>query len=310
MRPSWDEDFETWATVLHHYSRRSLVMPVGWQRHVAESLVPPSGLTRHFDYERVTIGEAAGEWFRHDELDPSRVLLYLHGGGYSIGSVDSHRDLIARIARASGATAFALDYRRAPEHRFPAQLDDAVACYRWLLEQDVDPARLVVGGESAGGGLTLSLLVRLRDEGGPLPAAAVCISPWVDLEASSPSIRKNEPYDYVSRRVLKAHARRFVRRAQRREPLAAPLHADLSGLPPLLIHAGGVEAILDDATRIAERARAAGVEVELDVYDDMIHAWHLFARFFSESKRAIDEIGAFVRRHTETPGLSLTPRAQ
>jgi acetyl esterase/lipase len=303
-RPSWDEDFETLATILHHYSKRSTLLPLELQRRAAHTLLPaPSRAVREARCEPADAGGVPACWFRRADADPERVLLYLHGGGYSIGSVETHRDLIARLCRAAGVTGMAIDYRLAPEHRFPAQLDDALAAYRALLGLGFAPERIAVGGESAGGGLTVALLLALRDRGSSLPAAAFVISPWVDLEARRPSIRQNARWDYISEPVLRDFARRFVREHELRHPLAAPIHADLAGLPPLLVHAGAAEALLDDARDLAARARDAGVEVRLDVWPDMIHAWHVFAPRFESGRRAIEAIGAFVR---ERLGMTAT----
>jgi acetyl esterase/lipase len=238
------------------------------------------------------------------------VVIYLHGGGYSVGSVRSHTDLIARIAQATGARVIAPEYRLAPEYPFPTQLEDAIAIYCHLLSGGADaasglgpsaplqPSRIVLAGESAGAGLSLSTMVALRERGLPLPAAAVLVSPWVDLEATSASMVENAPWDFVTRRGLDVYARRFVRAEDMRHPLAAPIHADLRGLPPLLVQVGEVETLRDDGIRLAERARAAGVEVELEVWPDMIHAFHVFAPMLADAREAIERIGAFCRAHT------------
>lgn len=294
LRPSWDEEFETWARLLHHYGKRSTFLPLSVQRRML-GVAPRSRVIRRMRFEKVRAGGVPAEWFHAPESDPSRVLLYVHGGGYSIGSIDSHRELIARMCVAARATGLALDYRLAPEHPFPAQLDDARAAYHWLLARGIPASRVVVAGESAGGGLTLSTLVSLRDAGDPLPGAAVVISPWVDLECGAPSMVGNARYDYVSRETLRVYARRFVREHDLRHPLAAPIHADLRGLPPLLVQAGGAETLLDDARRLADRARDAGVDVTLDVEDDMIHAFHVFAPFLARAQAAIDRAGVFAR---------------
>jgi monoterpene epsilon-lactone hydrolase len=295
LRPSWDDTYETLAMVLHHYGTRSTALPLRMQRQAVERFFVGSAVLAETRIERSRVGDVPAAWFRAPGADPERVLLYLHGGGYSIGSIDSHRDLVARLCRAAGCTGLSLGYRLAPEHPFPAQLDDAVAGYRGLLAEGFPAERVVVGGESAGGGLTLSLLVKLRDEGLPLPAGAFGISPWVDLEALGTSMLENEPFDYLNRKVLQVYARRFVRDGDRRNPLAAPLYAELDGLPPLLIHAGGAEVLLDDARRITERARQAGVTVDLEVWPDMIHAWHAYAPIVAQGRDAIARIGQFVR---------------
>jgi acetyl esterase/lipase len=296
LRPSWSDDYETLAMILHHYAKRSTLLPLQIQRRAAEGLLLKSSVVKETRFEPADADGVPAEWFRHERSHPKRVLFYLHGGGYSIGSIDSHRDIISRLCRECAMTCLALDYRLAPEHRFPAQLEDSTRAYRWLLESGHDPSTIVIAGESAGGGLTLSTLVKLRQDGDPLPAGAVCISPWVDLEALSASMNFNARYDYLTKNVLSVYARRFVREDQLRDPLAAPLYADLHGLPPLLIQAGGAEVLLDDATRLAERARDAGVDTTLDVWEDMIHAWHVFGAFIPQAKQAIADIAVFTNR--------------
>jgi epsilon-lactone hydrolase len=239
------------------------------------------------------------EWIVPPSAAEGRVLLYLHGGGYVVGSVDMYRDLIARLARAAGARALGTDYRLAPEHPFPAAVEDATTAYRWLVSRGTDPARIAIAGDSAGGGLTLATLIALRDAGDPLPAAAACLSPWVDLEGIGVSMTTKATVDpCVRKEMIQFMAQQYLGDRDPRTPLAAPLYADLHGLPPLLIQVGTAEILLDDATRIAERARAAGVEVSLDVWDDMIHVWQLFAPILSEGQQAIERIGAFIRART------------
>ena len=297
LRPSWSAEFETLAFVLHNYAKRSIHLPLAWQRAALTAGVRRTNVVKSMRFEKVSAGGVPSEWFIPPGDSPSdRALIYLHGGGYSVGSIDSHRDLVSRLSIASGVRALVPDYRLAPEHKFPAQLTDARAAYRWLLDSGIAPKKIVIAGESAGGGLTLSTLVETRDKGEPLPAAAVLLSPWLDLEAESASMKENAPFDYVSHKVLRAYATRFVREEQMRHPLAAPIHANLEGLPPLLVQAGEAETLVDDSTRIATLAREAGVDVTLDIEADMIHAWHVLAPRFPDAQRAIDRIGAFVRR--------------
>ncbi|MCH8345634.1 MAG: alpha/beta hydrolase, partial [Chloroflexi bacterium] len=214
------------------------------------------------------------------------------------GSINTHREMISRLSRASGARALAIDYRLAPEHPFPAAIEDATTAYRWLLSSGVDPARLVIAGDSAGGGLTVATLISLRDAGDPLPAAAVCLSPWVDMEAASDSMTtKAEADPMITQKDVLEGAQAYLNGADPRTPLASPIHADLSGLPPLLIHVGTAEVLLDDSTRLAERARSAGVDVTLEPWDDMIHVFQFFASMLPEGQQAIDRIGEFVREH-------------
>jgi acetyl esterase/lipase len=235
------------------------------------------------------------EWIVPPGVAADRVILYLHGGGYVSGSINTHRAMVARIARASDARALAIDYRLAPEHPFRAGLDDSIAAYRWLLSQGYRPSRIVVAGDSAGGGLTLALLAALRDAGEPMPAAAVPISPWTDLEGTGESVRTKAAKDpMVQFEDLSSMAKLYATNADLRNPLASPLYADFRGFPPLLIQVGDAEILLDDATRVAERAKSADVQVELEVWDDMVHVWHVFAKILPEGQQAIDKIGKFV----------------
>jgi phosphinothricin tripeptide acetyl hydrolase len=246
--------------------------------------------------ERVNAPAAPAEWLRPPSAAPGRVVLYLHGGGYVIGSPRSHRHLAAAIAGAAGASALLLDYRLAPEHPFPAAVEDATSAYRWLLDQAIAPERIVIAGDSAGGGLTVATLLALREARVPLPAGGVCISPWVDLTCSGASYRTMAAADPIVRRAgVEEMARAYLGATPPRTPLASPLFADLRGLPPLLIHVGSDEVLLDDAVQLAERAKAAGVDATLEIYDRMIHVWHWFLPMLDEAQTAVEAIGRFVR---------------
>ena len=207
--------------------------------------------------------------------------------------------MMAHLSRAASARVLALDYRLAPEYPFPAPVEDSTAAYRWLLHEGYDPARIALGGDSAGGGLTVSALVQIRYLGLPMAAAGVCVSPWVDMEALGESMDTRADVDpMVMREGLILSAKTYLGGADPRAPLAAPLYADLRGLPPLLIQVGDAETLLDDSTRLAGVAREAGVEVQMDVWDDMIHVWHVFAPILPEGRKAISEAGEFIKKHT------------
>lgn len=223
-----------------------------------------------------------------------RVLLYLHGGGYAICNPRTHRRLAYDLSAASGAVCVLPDYRLAPEHAFPAAVDDALAVYRQLLDDGHSPERIVIGGDSAGGGLTVATMLAARDADLPMPAGAVCISPWTDMEASGSSIRTKADVDpMVKLDGLQRMVDWYLAGADRRNPLASPIYADLGGLPPILIQVGSEEILLDDASRLAERARAAGVDVVYEEWEGMFHVWHLFAPMLSEGRDAIAKIGDF-----------------
>ena len=245
--------------------------------------------------ERVVAGGVPAELFVAPGAAPDRVILYLHGGGYVMGSTATHGYLMQNLSRASGATVMGLDYRLAPEHPVPAAVDDARAAYRWLLERHA-PSRVGVAGDSAGGGLTLALLLALRDANEPLPAAAACLSPWTDLAATGDSVRARAARDpMVSADNLGRMASAYLAGQDASHPLASPLHGDFSGLPPLLVLVGGREILYDDAVRVAERASRAGVAVTLIDEPDLFHVWPAFAPLLPEGQSAVDRIARFLR---------------
>jgi acetyl esterase/lipase len=246
--------------------------------------------------EPVNAGGVKSEWVTAPGADAGRAVLYLHGGGYVIGSINTHRDLAARISRAAKARVLLIDYRLAPEHPFPAAVEDSVAAYRWMLAQGLKPSRIAVAGDSAGGGLTVATLVAIRDAKLAVPAAGVCLSPWIDLEGIGDSMKSKASVDpMVQKEGLLEMAAHYLNGQDARSPLAAPLYADLAGLPPLLVQVGTAETLLDDSTRLAERARKAGVKVTLEPWNDMIHVFQVFAPMLDEGQQAIDKIGEFVR---------------
>jgi epsilon-lactone hydrolase len=225
------------------------------------------------------------------------LVMYVHGGGYTGGSLDSHRSLVARIAVATGREVVAVDYRLAPEHPFPSALDDVVAVYRRLVGSGLQPDDLVLAGDSAGGGLATALLLRLRDEGDPLPSGAVLLSPWMDLTLTADAITTAAAADPMLTAEALARSADAYAHADLRNPLVSPLYADPTGLPPLLILVGTAEILVDDSRSFAERAAAAHVHIDLDVEDGMIHVWPIFEGI-PESIAALDRIGAWVRDHT------------
>ena len=238
----------------------------------------------------------AAEWTSTPEAEPSRAVLFLHGGGYVSGSLDSHRHMIGQAGREAQTRTLSLAYRLAPEHPFPAALDDVIAGYHFLLSQGFDPKRIAVAGESAGGGLAIAMLVSLRDRGVPLPACTWCSSPWVDLEAIGGSMTAKASVDpLIQKSYLMELAMAYLKGVDPRTPLASPLYADLRGLPPMLIQVGSAETLLDDAVRLAGVAGAADVRVRLEVWPDMIHAWHLFYPQLADGRRALAQVGAFIR---------------
>jgi monoterpene epsilon-lactone hydrolase len=248
----------------------------------------------------VSAGGVDAEWLDAPGARADRAVLYLHGGGYVLGSVSSHRDMIARLSGAAAARALGLNYRLAPEHPFPAAVDDAVAAYRWLLHEGFAPGRIAVAGDSAGGGLTAATLVAIRERGLPRPAAGVLLSPWVDLEGSGESMNGGVMDDPMVRKdLVAAMGPAYLAGASARTPLASPLYADLRGLPPLLVQVGRREVLLDDALRLVQKAQREGVEVTLEVWPGMIHVWQIFASELAEGREAVERIGEFLRERLE-----------
>lgn len=252
------------------------------------------------DAQKVDANGVKSEMIAAPGVSRDRVVLYLHGGGYVLGSVNSHRDLINRLSLAADARVLALDYRLAPETPFPGAVEDSTAAYRWLLEQGIKPSRIAVAGDSAGGGLTAATLIALRDAGDPLPATGVMLSPWCDMEGVGETFDSKADVDpMVKRELILGMAASYLNGQSPKTPLANPLYADLTRLPPLLIQVGGRECLLDDAKRLAANAKTAGVDIEVDVWDEMIHVWQIFTSTLPEAQPAIDKLGAHIQKHCQ-----------
>ncbi|MBX3230962.1 MAG: alpha/beta hydrolase [Labilithrix sp.] len=301
-RPTWSFRFELFAATMRAVQFELASGSWEAQRRAFDRLAGTYAPTvRRVRRERVTLGGVPAEWFTPKQ--PARTeatVLYVHGGGYVFGSVRSHQELIARIALAAPARALAPEYRLAPEHPFPAAIDDVVAVYRALLADGVAPSRLVVAGDSAGGGLTMALLQRLKAAGDPLPAGAALICPWVDLTAKGGSLDAHAAFDWSNETVGNRWSATYLNGHDPKDPLASAVFGDLAGLPPLLVQVGGAELIYDQSVALAKRAREAGVDARLVVGEDMIHDWPTFANLFPDCARPIDELGAFIREATKT----------
>ena len=277
------------ALQMSGWSRGSIEAQRARQKQAIKAMRLPAGIR----CRPVSVEGIPAEWIEAPGLAPG-VLLYLHGGAIALGSIDASREWVARLARATKARALLIGDRLAPEHPYPAALDDVTAAYLWLLKEGVEPSEIILAGDSAGGGLALSTLVRLRDTGHPLPAGAVCISPWTDLALSGDSIQARAQADPIlTSSDLETYAGYYAGTVKRTEPLLSPLYADWQALPPLLIQVGSEEILLDDAVRCAEKARRAGVDVALETWEGMFHVFHMLP-FLPETKRALESIAAFV----------------
>jgi len=245
---------------------------------------------------RVTINpDLDGYWIQVPESSPERIVLFFHGGGFSLGSTRDHLGFCARIARASRSTVFSVDYRLAPEHIFPAQVSDAVAAYQYLIGKGIPPHRIVPVGISAGGTLVIDLLLSARDLRLPLPMAAVCMSPAVDMMFSGESVKTNEGLDSINPARLDAIRTTYLAGHDPHDPVASPIYARLSGLPRMYIQAGTHELLLSSIASFVDKARWAGVPVQFELWEGMFHGWQIFSRDVSEGKRAIDHVGAFIQ---------------
>ena len=272
---------------------------IGQRRRDIDARGKQYGLPADVIVEPVTANGVKAEWTATPDADRSKAILYLHGGGYVIGSLDSHRHVAAEAGRAARARTLALDYRLAPEHPFPAAVDDAVAGYRFLLAGGVSPGGIIIAGDSAGGGLVVAAMLAIRDLHLSQPACGWAISPWVDMEAIGDSMISKAATDpTVQKAGILDMAKLYLHGADPRSPLAAPIHGDLRGLAPLLIQVGAAETLLDDAIRLAQIAGAADVAVDRQIWPEMIHVWHLYYPELAAGRRAIAAGGEFARAMT------------
>ena len=272
--------------------------PVEKMRKRLDQLGRLARKARHVAIEKTEIAGLHAEWYRPESATPGKVLLYMHGGAYALGSCESHRKLVTHIARAANIEAVLFEYRLAPEHPFPAGLDDTLAAYRALLEKGYSADDIFIGGDSAGGGLTMGLLLQLRHAGMDLPRAAVMLSPFLDMTASGESVKtraQQEPWFHAEDIVVVI--RHYCPDQDLNNPLLSPVFANVAGMPPMLIQVGDHEILLSDSTRIADKLAAAGCEVQLEVFPEMWHVFQLFVGKMPESRAAIQKIGAYIRSH-------------
>ncbi|MFX1324208.1 MAG: alpha/beta hydrolase [Promethearchaeota archaeon] len=248
--------------------------------------------------DEVDVNGIPSVWINTPKVEKEQVILYLHGGGYVEGSINSHKGLGARISRVSNSRVLLINYRLAPENPYPAALEDSVTAYKWLVEiEGIDPKNIVISGDSAGGGLTAATLIKLRDLGITLPAGAVMLSPWTDLDITGESIRSKRRIDpFVAADGLFFMSNLYVADDDPKNPYISPLYADLTELPPMLIQVGSAELLLDDSTRFADKAKSAGVDVTLEVWEDMVHVFQAFALWAPEGEQGIKKIGEYIQR--------------
>jgi len=285
--------YKSWVAAMTANPAMELDALRGMFEHWGDVTAEPGGV----DYIEVAANDTPALWAVPKGCTADRVLLCTHGGGYVTGSMYTHRKMFGHIAKAVGCRALIVHYRRAPEFVHPGPVDDVVRCYRWLLDQQIKPQHIALIGDSAGGGLAVTTLLRARENGLPMPAATMPLSPWVDMEASGETFSVNSNKDVlVSRQIIQAMAGTFLGQAGNpKDPLASPIYADMTGLPPIYIQVGGDETLLDDSKRLAANARKAGVNVTVDVYPEMQHVFHFLAGTAPEADEAIGKLARWVR---------------
>ena len=296
--PSWQSAFFT------RFSRMA-------KPHAADASTDIAELRRQYAYlsdrfgavqrdavfEPASLGPVKGEWVRTENSSPRRLILYFHGGGYIAGSPETHRTLVAKLAHAAEASAFSAAYRLAPEYAFPAAVRDGIDAYRQLLGRGVSPQSIVLGGNGSGGGLAFSVLLAIRNAGLTMPAACVAMSPWADLSLSGWSVLQNAKTDTAqSWELLFVSARHYLKRANPSDPYASPVFASYKDFPPIMDHAGSLEMLRDDASRLGDRAADAGVPVSVEIYDGMQHVFQ--ANPVPEARVSLQRLGQFIRSRT------------
>jgi monoterpene epsilon-lactone hydrolase len=275
------------------YTENKTIDQLRKETGTAGALIPLPDNTK---FKRILAGNVYAEWITCGDVDTDKIFMFIHGGGYYRGSIDATRATVARISAEAKVRCLSIEYRLAPEHPFPAAVDDTYTAYNWLLKEGINPKNIIVSGQSAGGGLCLALLLKIKENNGFQPKGAVAISPWTDLSQSGKTMITNANIDpVISKQYLDRMANLYLSKTPNISPLASPLYGDLSGLPPLLVQVGSAETLLDDSKRFVERAKEAKVDVQIEVWQDMFHGWHGSAHILKEAEEAIKSIGLFCR---------------
>lgn len=275
------------------YTENKTIDQLRKETGTAGALIPLPDNTK---FKRILAGNVYAEWITCGDVDTDKIFMFIHGGGYYRGSIDATRATVARISAEAKVRCLSIEYRLAPEHPFPAAVDDTYTAYNWLLKEGINPKNIIVSGQSAGGGLCLALLLKIKENNGFQPKGAVAISPWTDLSQSGKTMITNANIDpVISKQYLDRMANLYLSKTPNISPLASPLYGDLSGLPPLLVQVGSAETMLDDSKRFVERAKEAKVDVQIEVWEDMFHGWHGSAHILKEAEEAIKSIGLFCR---------------
>jgi len=279
------------------YTESKTIDQLRKETETAGSLIP---LPKNIKYKRVAAGNVEAEWITCGEVNENKIFMFMHGGGYYRGSVAATRATVARISAEAKVKCLSLEYRLAPEHPFPAAIDDTYSAYQWLVNEGISPKHIIVSGQSAGGGLCLALLLKIKENNFSQPLGAVALSPWTDLSQSGKTMIKNEKIDpVISKKYLDRFAKLYFSNLKNMSHLVSPLIGDLSGLPDILIQVGSAETMLDDSTRFYEKAKKANVNAKLEIWEDMFHGWHSNAHVLKDAENAIASIGKFCRKLLE-----------
>ena len=281
------------AKLKNRYTANKTIDQLRKETKDAGNIIP---LPKNTKFKTVSVGNIDAEWITCGEFETDKIFMFMHGGGYYRGSIASTRATVARISAEAKVRCLSIEYRLAPEYPFPAAIDDTYTAYNWLLKEGVKPKNIIVSGQSAGGGLCLALLLKLKENFFSQPRGAVALSPWTDLTQSGKTMKINADIDpVISKKYLDRMANLYLAKTPNTTPLASPLYGELSGLPPLLVQVGSAETMLDDSRRFVEKAKEAKVDVQIEVYKDMFHGWHGSAHILKDGEKAIKNIGLFCR---------------
>ena len=282
------------AKIKNPYTESKTIDQLRKETETAGSLIP---LPKNIKYKRVAAGNVDAEWITCGEVNENKIFMFMHGGGYYRGSVAATRATVARISAEAKVKCLSIEYRLAPEHPFPAAIDDTYSAYQWLVNEGISPKHIIVSGQSAGGGLCLALLLKIKENNISQPLGAVALSPWTDLSQSGKTMIKNEKIDpVINKKYLDRFAKLYFPDLKNMSHLASPIIGDLSGLPDILIQVGSAETMLDDSTRFYEKAKKANVNAKLEIWDNMFHGWHSNAHILKDAENAIVSIGKFCRK--------------
>ncbi|MDC0458013.1 alpha/beta hydrolase [Alphaproteobacteria bacterium] len=276
------------------YTENKTINQLREETATASTLIP---LPENTKFKRILAGDVYAEWITCGDVDKDKTFMFIHGGGYYRGSIAATRATVARISAEAKVRCLSIEYRLAPEHPFPAAIYDTYTAYNWLIKEGLNPKNIIVSGQSAGGGLCLALLLKIKENNNIQPKGAVALSPWTDLSQSGKTMITNANIDpVISKKYLDRMANLYLYKTPSNTPLASPLYGDLTGLPPMLVQVGSAETMLDDSKRFVEKAKEAKVDVQIEVWKDMFHGWHGSAHILKDAEEAIKSIGLFCRK--------------